>query len=377
MKRIRIAFVASTFGIGGAERVISEVIARLGADRFEPRLYFLRDAGPLGRELLARGVGGVERMEMRRGDPLAVTRLWHCFRRERPDVLFCMDHHNAMLAGRLAGVAAGVGALVVGSHSTGLFGKRGSLRRVDRWLMEFTDCVVALSRTHARYLQEHEGVSPGKLRVIENGIDVSAFASARDARVRAELGIGPGEAVVSMVAALRPEKAHEVLLEAAATVGGAGRPVHFLLAGEGPRREPLEGLCARLGVGDRVHFLGSRRDVPALLAASTVLVLPSHPVVETLPLAVLEAMAAGVPVVASRVGSIPEVIRSGENGLLVPPGDAPALAGAIERLVEDDALARRLAAAARRTVEERYSAQRMADGYAALFQELAGEGTRH
>jgi glycosyltransferase involved in cell wall biosynthesis len=377
VKRIRIAFVASTFGIGGAERVISEVVARLRADRFEPQLYFLREAGPLGRELFARGVGGVERIEARRGDPLAVARLWRYFRRERPDVAFCMDHHNAMLVGRVAGVAARVRALVVGSHSTGLFGRRGSLRRADRWLMEFTDCVVALSRTHARYLQEREGVSPGKLRVIENGIDVTAFAESGGSRVRAELGIGEDEAVVSMVAALRPEKAHEVLLEAAARLEVGVRPVHFLLAGDGARREALEALSVRLGVRERVHFLGARRDVPALLRASSVLVLPSHPVVETLPLAVLEAMAAGVPVVASRVGSIPEVIESGENGLLVPPGDAPALAEAIAHMLGDDALARRVAAAARRTVAERYSAQRMADGYADMFDELAGERTRH
>ena len=118
MKRIRIAFVASTFGIGGAERVISEVVVRLRADRFEPQLYFMREAGPLGRELFARGVGGVERIETRRGDPLAVARLWRYFRRERPDVAFCMDHHNAMLVGRVAGVAARVHALVVGSHSS-------------------------------------------------------------------------------------------------------------------------------------------------------------------------------------------------------------------------------------------------------------------
>jgi glycosyltransferase involved in cell wall biosynthesis len=379
VERIRIAFVASTFGIGGAERVIAEVIARLRPDRFAPSLYFLREAGPVGRTLLERGIAGAERLERRRGDPLASVRLWRYFRKERPHVVFCMDHHNAMLAGRLAGLAAGARALVIGSHSTGLFGRRGSLRRRDRWLLEFTDCVVALSGSHARYLREREGVPAGKLRVIENGIDVDAFGGAaggaRDAR--AELGIGAAEAVVTMVAGLRPEKAHEVLLEAAVRLRSLRPAVHFWIVGEGARRAELEARVDGMDLRGRVHFLGARRDVPELLRASTVLVLPSHPVVETLPLAVLEAMAAGVPVVATPVGSIPEVIRDGENGLLVPPADAAALAGAIASLVGDGPRARRLAEAGRRTVAQRYSAARMAAGYAALFDELAGNGTRH
>ena len=171
--------------------------------------------------------------------------------------------------------------------------------------MEYTDRVVALSRSHARYLAETEGVGWGRMAVIENGIDVEHYARA-DAgdveRLRLELGLGPRDRVVLMVAALRPEKAHEVFLEAARLLVDSRQDVKFLVVGDGPRRAELEALRRRLELEAYVQFLGVRDDVARLLHAAHVLVLPSHPAVETLPLSVLEAMAAGVPVVATRVG---------------------------------------------------------------------------
>jgi len=368
---MRIAFVASTLGLGGAERVLGNVVTRLPAARFQSRVFLLRDAGVVGRELRGQGVDIVESIERRRHDPIALLRLIRRFREWRPDIVFCLDHHNAMFAGRIAGLAVGATARVVGSHSTGLFGREGSFRWSDRLLMDFTDCVVALSETHARYLREREGVPSGRIRVIENGVDVSHFNGGKSNAVRDELGLGDDSFVVLMLAALRPEKAHEALLDAAAVLGKTARAAHFLIAGDGPRRGALEKMAADLGVGDNVHFLGARNDVARLLHGSDVLVLPSHEVVETLPLAVLEAMAAGVPVIASRVGSLDEVIRDGENGFLIPPADAGALAAAIERIAANRDMAGELAAAAHETVASRYTVERMANGYAALFEDLA------
>jgi glycosyltransferase involved in cell wall biosynthesis len=309
-----------------------DVVSRLSAQRFEPYLYFLRDAGTVGRELIATGVGAMERLERFRGDPMTVPRLARRLRHRAPDVVFCLDHHNAMLAGRLAGLMSGAGAIVVASHSTGLFGRAGSFRASDRWLVEFTDRFVALSETHARYLNEQEGIAAGRIRIIENGVDTSRYATGDPALVRDELGVGPDEAIVLMVAALRPEKAHEALISATQRLVHSGKRVRVLLAGEGPQRATLERQIASGGLGGVVELLGIRHDVERLLGAAEVLVLPSHPVVETLPLCVLEAMAAGVPVVASRVGSVPEVVRDGDTGILIAPGHAGELAAGIERI---------------------------------------------
>ena len=375
MKKTVVTFVASTFTVGGSERVLSHVITRLPADRFRVNLYFLREAGRVGRELFDAGIGGVERLQRHRYDPLAALRLYRHMRIDPPDVVFLLDHHNAMLWGRVAALMAGVPGVVVASHATGLFGGRRNFRPSDRWLLEFTDRVVALGPTHARYLVETEGVSPGMIAIIENGIPVGEFAdSGGEASIdalRDELRVEPDDKVVMMVAALRPEKAHEVFLEAASFLSVSRAGVKFLVVGDGPRRGELEAMSTRLGLDESVRFLGVRGDVARLLHLADVVTLPSHPAVETLPLSVLEAMAAGVPVVATRVGSLPEIIEDGHNGVLIEPGDPTSLAGAIAGIIDDPDRSRAMAAAARDVVESRYSVEPMVAGYAALFQSLA------
>lgn len=379
MKKIAVSFVASTFKVGGSERVLSHVITRLPPDRFRIRLYFLREAGTLGRDLFDAGFTGAERLQRNRYDPWAAVRLSRQMRADPPDIVFVLDHHNAMLWGRVAALLSAVPRVVLASHATGLFGRRRNFRVTDRWLMEFTDRIVALSGAHARYLVETEGVAPGAIAIIENGIPVEEYGGegrrdagdAGDAGLREELGLEPGERAVIMVAALRPEKAHEVFLEAARLLTVSRGDLKFLIVGDGPRKDELEVLTRRLGLERRVRFLGVRRDVARLLHTASVLALPSHPAVETLPLAVLEAMAAGVPVVASRVGSLPEMIRSGETGVLIDHGDPDGLAAAIADVVDHPDRSREMAEAARRVVVSRYSVDRMVGEYASLFQSLA------
>jgi glycosyltransferase involved in cell wall biosynthesis len=373
VNKISISFVASTFTVGGSERVLSDLITRLPASRFDKKLYFLRDAGKLGRELLETGIAVEENLQKHRLDPGAVSRLVRGFRRDRPDILFLLDHHNVLLLARLAGILARVPCQLVACHSTGKFGGKKNFEGTDRWLMEFTDFVIALSRTHARYLIEREAIDPGKITIIENGIDVGAFAPPKTeslSPLREELGLRASDRVVMMVAALRPEKAHECLLEAARLLVVSRDSLKFLIVGDGPRRAELEALSDSLGLGGRVSFLGVRKDVAQLLQVADVLVLPSYPVVETLPMAVLEAMAAEVPVVATGVGSLPEMIESGRTGLLIDPGDPAALARAIEEIISDPDRAREIAREARATVEKKYSVKTMVERYIALFESL-------
>ena len=221
-------------------------------------------------------------------------------------------------------------------------------------------------------MNEQEGIAAGRISIIENGVDTSRYQAAQDpVQVRDELEVGPDEDVVLMVAALRPEKAHEALVAATGRLVRKGRRLRVLLAGDGPQRESLERQIAAEGLRGRVTLLGIRHDVQRLLGASDVLVLPSHPVVETLPLCVLEAMAAGVPVVASRVGSVPEVVRHGETGILITPADPGELAAGIDRILGDREGARAMAERAARLVQERYSVERMTSGYERMFEELA------
>jgi glycosyltransferase involved in cell wall biosynthesis len=367
----RVAVVASTFGVGGAERVTADVLRRLDRTRFHTELFFLHDAGVVGRELFADGFGGSERLAKRRRDRTAVVRLLAHFRSFRPHLVFCLDHHDAMTAGRLAGLATGARAMVVASHATRLVGRRRLFDVTDRLLMEFTRRVIAVSWTHAQHLRDREGVERERIAVIENGVDLAAWPPASQSirlAARADLGLDEATPVVSMVAGMRPEKAHDVLLTAVARMKRDGRRVRVLLAGDGERRGALEALAVSLGIRADIEFLGVRRDVARLLHASDVVVLPS--VVEALPMALLEAMAAGTPVIASAVGSVPELVRSGETGLLIPPADEESLAGAIEYILEDGARADRMRTQARQLVAARYSIDGTAARYRDLFDDV-------
>jgi glycosyltransferase involved in cell wall biosynthesis len=217
---------------------------------------------------------------------------------------------------------------------------------------------VANSAAAAQCLRQ-EGVAADRIRVISNGIQPDGFASVRTA--------GPLTRILT-VANLRREKAHEVLFGAIARIAPRHPSIHLRVAGDGPRAAELMALAASLGIADRVDFLGHRDDVPTLLAEADLFVLPSRS--EAFPNAVVEAMAAGLPVVASGVGGLLELVESGRTGVLVAPDDPRALADAIEDLVNDPSRARSLGDAARRTIAEHYSFERMVHAFEDLYRSL-------
>ena len=378
MRRSRIAFVSSTLDVGGAENVLLSLVTRLPRARFESELLFLKNPGTVGMRLIRDGVRHASGFQRGRGDPAVLFRLVSHLRSSSADILFSLDHHNAMFWGRLASLLAGVPRRVVASHSTGRMESRRSFSRLDRLLMRHTDAVVALSERHAKYLEDVEGIDPRKIVVIENGIDVAAYRSIdceAVGKLRSQLGIGPNERVVTMVAALRPEKAHGALLAAAGEVARRrpGLRARFLVVGDGPERSRIEAQRSERGLEGRVLLLGERQDIPVILHLSDVLVLPSYGAVETLPLAVLEAMAAGIPVVASAVGSIPEIIQDGRTGRLIAPADPVGLCEAICRIFEEREETQRIIQDARERVLEGYTVERMLSGYEALFERLTAE----
>lgn len=226
---------------------------------------------------------------------------------------------------------------------------------------------VAVSRAVASELAERFRWPAGKISVVYNAVEPKRFDLPPSPALRAELGAGDGPLMLTL-ARLEPQKGLDVLLRAAAETPGA----RFAIAGEGPLRAELEALARELGVADRVRLLGRRGDVPALLAACDAFVLPS--LYEGSSLAVLEAMAARRPVITSAIPGTDELIEDGSDGLLVPPGDAAALAGALRRLLGDGALREQLAGRARDKVEERFSPAALASGVEAVYEELLSGG---
>jgi glycosyltransferase involved in cell wall biosynthesis len=351
MPRMKVAFLASTLKLGGAERITGEISRRLPGHGIDPVWAILKEPGPEGEKLKARGIPLVSGLARSRIDPLAVVKLNRLFRREKVDAAYCLDHQNAAVLGSMAARAAGVSRLFLAIHTTGLWGGRSSLPAGIRKVIPSFSRIIAVAEGQKRYLVEKERIEPDRIVVIRNGIDLQRYAATderirRGGELRAALGAGPATFVIGIVAALRPEKAHEVLLLAVRKLFVGGRDVVVVIVGDGPERRRLEEFVRARRFESAVRFLGARDDVEDLLQAFDVVVLSSHPQVETLPLAVMEAMAAGRPVVATRVGSVEELVEDNVTGCLVPPGPSVELEGALKRLQDDPPLRRAFGARA-------------------------------
>jgi glycosyltransferase involved in cell wall biosynthesis len=236
------------------------------------------------------------------------------------------------------------------------------------------DAFVAVSHETAAFARARREVGEGRLSVIPNGIELARFhpdPAARE-RIRAELGLGPGTWVVGTVGRLSPEKNQALLLRAVAPL--LDDRTRLVIAGDGALRQALGELATALGASDRIRFLGARRDVPRVLCALDAFALSSDS--EGLPLVIPEAMATGLPVVATSVGGVPDVLDDGRTGFLVPAGDEAALRAQLARLRADRDLGQACGARARAAALERFSAERMLRDYLDLYQRVLARRRR-
>ena len=253
-------------------------------------------------------------------------------------------------------------------------GPLGLMPRIHGWLVNsrITSKLVAVSEQVAQNAIRTERLRAGKVVVIPNGIPLGGqhLSAAEREASRAALGVPADALLVMAVGRLVPVKGHAGLLRALAHMHAGEQPAYLALVGEGELRDKLEAQARSLGLEERVIFTGARQDADRLLQVADIYAQPS--LREGLSIAMLEAMAAGLPVVASEVGAAGDVLTDGESGLLVPPGDEGVLIAALEDLLADAEKRARLGAAARERVAAEYSLQRMCEAYEALmFQELA------
>lgn len=289
-----------------------------------------------------------------------------------PDVVHTHSSKAGVL-GRRASLATGVGARVHTPHTFAflfhaMFGpaRRVLFRAVEGRLARRTHAIVAVSESEAESFRASGVVPPERVRVVPNGIDPTPWFEAAPAD-RAALGVPEGVPLLIVVGLLNAAKGQDDLLRALArTRAGA----HLLLAGSGETEPELRALAGSLGLAPRVHFLGQRSDVPALLAAADALVLPSR--WEGMPYVVLEAMAAGLPVVATAVDGARDLVRAGQTGWLVPVGAPDALAAALDELAEADPQRRlRMGRAGRARVQAEFGLDAMLRGLVRVYEEVA------
>jgi glycosyltransferase involved in cell wall biosynthesis len=360
---------------GGAEEHALSILTAISEYGFEPCLA--APAALIAAMEPALTDAGVKCLPLEfssRLDVLTGARLLRFMRRENIAILHC-HLFTASLFG--AGVArmAGVGAVLETCHGPEVWRMGKGLRAsfwVDRQVGRLVDKYIAVSHAAERHLVENKRVPKNKIRVIHNGRDLDRFAPAdarRRAASRATLGLGD-EPVILTMARLDDQKGHRHLIDALAILAPRRPDLVTLLAGSGPLEHSLRAQCATLGIANRVQFLGYRRDVPELLEAADLVVLPS--LYEGLPLVAIEALAAGRPMVATEVDGTPEVVIHEKTGLLVPSANPAALAAAIGRLLDDPALASRLASDGRKFVHENFAVQRQIEQTAAVYSEVTG-----
>jgi glycosyltransferase involved in cell wall biosynthesis len=351
---LRVAHVTWGLDVGGMEKVLVELARHADRERLALHFVSLGTRGVLAPEIERFGwpvtaLGAPPGLR-----PDLVARLVSLFRRGRFEVVHT---HNtkALVYGGPAARLARVPLLVHTWHGHNLLAspREGLLFRLASRL---ADRVVAVSRDAAGHLAR-EGIVDSKLRTIPNGIDLERFSPA---------GPQPGGPVVT-VARLSPEKDVATLVRAAALVREKCPDFRLEIAGEGACLAELRALANHLDLAGQVRFLGRVEDVPALLGRASLFVLPS--LTEGISLTLLEAMARGLPVVATQVGGNPEVVAEGETGLLVPPGRPEELASAILHLLASPELSRRMGEAGRRRVRERFDVRGMAAAYDALYRE--------
>jgi glycosyltransferase involved in cell wall biosynthesis len=363
----RLLFLIDELDVGGTEQQLLELVKRLDRAKYLPVVCCFRP-GRVAKEIAAAGVKLVALRKRAKVDPGLVLALLRLMRRERVDLVQTFLF-TANTWGRLAAVLAGVPIILSSERNVDMWEERYKAL-VGRWLDRWTRCTVANSEAVKEYLVG-KGLRPEKIRVIYNGVDCRRFDGPRSPdALRTELGIPPRHSVVGLLARLEPQKDPHTFLRAAAQIAAEIPAVSFLVVGGGGLEAGLKREAARLGLGGRIIFTGPRRDVGRVLAACDLSVLSS--LKEGMSNTILESMAAGLPVVATRVGGNAELIQDGETGFLVPPRDPARLAEAIGRLLREPSLAKAMGMRAGERVAQRFSVDVMVESTTRLYDELIG-----
>ena len=364
--RTPLLLLITDLGLGGAPLVVRDLAANLDHDRFAVRVACLAPPGPIAHDLQRLGIPTDCLGATGPTDPRIPYRLARFVAAVRPTILHCHLVHANVL-GRLVGSLMRVPHIIATIHTAEQH-QRWHLT-AEKLTCRLSDVSVCVSPSVARHTRRFAGVPASRLRVITNGIDIDRFADAPAVSPAdlTSLGLTTGRKTIVSVGRLDSVKALDVLLHALALLPDQLDP-QLLIVGDGPERPRLQRLVTRLSLQQQVFFAGPRRDVPAILKAAELFVMPS--LFEGFGLAALEAMAAGLPVIATRTAGLTDLIDSNSTGLLVPTGNPQQLAQAITTLLSDPPRAARLATAAGAHARDHFSLHRTIAEYTALYRQL-------
>ncbi len=372
-RRLNIMQMTDVTGRGGAEKALADIALNLDRERYNVTVCATRSAGNYQSLLDEAGIKTFVQGRKSRWEIGQWWKLVRLLRSERVDILHTHLFGSNTL-GRLLGRLGGVPVVIAHEHWSTISPRQA---QIDRLLYRLSSRVIVPSEASKQLVMQTEKIPAGAIRVLYNGVDTSRYmppGTEARAEARLEFGVKDYELLIGVVGRLSPEKGGmDNLIRAAYRLGEQRSNVRLLIVGDGPVRAELEKLDAELHDGDggresTVIFAGARQDIARLLGAMDMFVLPS--LNEALPIVILEAMAVGLPVVATRVGGVPEIVQDGATGLLVAPGDEAALLTALNRLADDNALRAKMADAGREQVRGKFTIEQMVRNLEIIYEEL-------
>jgi sugar transferase (PEP-CTERM/EpsH1 system associated) len=373
-----VAHVIYRFDVGGLENGLVNLLNRMPARRFRHAIVSLTDHSDFRRRLRRDDVPVFTLHKPPGNSPVTLLKLWRLFRRLRPDIVH--TRNMAALDATIPAVLAGVRARIHGEHGRDIDDLDGTNARrqlVRQLYRPFVHQYIAVSRDLAHYLQEKIKVPPSRISQIYNGVDSSLFHPAGESRegVPQPNFSGPGHFVIGTVGRMQEVKDQVTLARAFVrlmqTMPGAAQRLRLIMVGDGPLRERVRALLTEAGVEEYAWLPGGRNDVARIMRSFDLFVLPS--LAEGISNTILEAMATGLPVLATAVGGNLELVQAGETGTLVPRDDPESMARALRAYAESAELCRRHGEAARRAVETRFGMEAMVDAYMTIYDKLLAE----
>jgi glycosyltransferase involved in cell wall biosynthesis len=368
---IKIFHLITNLAVGGEQYGMLTRIQGLSHGGYQHSVCSVMDKGPMARKFEEIGTPVFELGIRKKYDLRVYWRLWRLLRRERPDILHTHLIH-ANLLGRAVGRLAGVKTIIASEVTVGKPRWFGTL--INRITNRLVDRIETNASAVQQWLHETYKTPLDKIQVILSGIEIEPAATHEQAdATRRSLDIPTDDVVILFVGRLEEEKGAEFGVRAFVKIANELPLARFVLVGEGSEQETLEKIVRSEGVGDRINLIGPRDDIPALMAMSEMVFLPS--LTEGLSRVILEAMVASRAVVATRVGGSGEVVVDGETGLMVSSRDVNEMADALRKILGDASLSKRMGQAGRKRVETEYSKERYLDQVNNMYVELAGRHT--
>jgi glycosyltransferase involved in cell wall biosynthesis len=368
IKPITVTHLITDLITAGAQKALYRLLLHTDRTNYRPIVIALRDGdSEIATQIRALGIPV---LDLHMSPPWRFYKLlglYRALRSQRPAILHCWMIHSNII-GRIVGRLAGVPTIIVSRRSDRNGGE--IYTKLNRWLVNWSDGIIAVSESTRQAELAETGIAPERVETIPNGLDASAFndlPSAADRQVlRTSLGITPDQILIGSVGRLTAAKGYPDLVRAFQIVTQEIPQACLIIVGKGKLEAELKGLAVELGISEKVQFTGVCSDIPKLLNAFDLFAFSSH--WEGMPNALMEAMAAGLPCVATRVSAAPELIDDGVHGLLVPPQAPAQLANGILKLLDDAPLRKRLAVAGRERIQTEFTLEKTAAQTTALYE---------